>query len=114
MARLGLGVIVVVYNNHAYGGIHNRAISDVPGGRMVQTGHFVCDYLGNPDMSMVDIARGFGVAGEAVNSPDELKAGLARARRVTGDGKPYLIDAQVARTGVGWREEPWVPTVEMF
>ncbi len=113
MARLGLGVVVVVYNNHAYGGIHNRAISDVPGGRMVQTGRFVCDYLGNPDISMVDIARGFGVAGEAVHSPDELPATLDRARRATREGKPYLIDAQVARVGVGWRDDPWTPTVDL-
>jgi benzoylformate decarboxylase len=113
MARLGLGVIVVVYNNHAYGGIHNRAIAEVPGGRMVQTGHFVCDYLGNPDINMVDIARGFGVKGETVHSPQQLKPALAQAQRTAQEGKPYLIDAQVARTGVGWREAPWTPTVSL-
>ena len=80
---------------------------------MVQTGRFVCDYLGNPDISMVDIARGFGVAGEAVHSPDELPATLDRARRATREGKPYLIDAQVARVGVGWRDDPWTPTVDL-
>src|SRR6516164_8727344 len=36
MARLELPVIVVVYNNHAYGGPHSRVIANVPGGRMVQ------------------------------------------------------------------------------
>ncbi len=48
MARLQLPVITVVYNNHAYGGPHSRVINNVPGGRMVQTGQFVHDYLGNP------------------------------------------------------------------
>src|SRR5262249_26812392 len=72
MARLELPVIVVVYNNHAYGGPHSRVVANVPGGRMVQTGQFVHDYLGNPDMNMADIARGFGVAGEVVESPAQL------------------------------------------
>src|SRR5256714_11367642 len=59
MARLQLPVITVVYNNHAYGGPHSRGINNVPGGRMVQTGQFVRDYFGNPDMDIVAIAKGF-------------------------------------------------------
>jgi len=111
MARLELPVIVVVYNNHAYGGPHNRAASSFPGGRMVQTGHFVHDYLGNPEMNMAYIAKGFGVEGEVVESPAQLTEALARARRATEEGKPYLIDAQVARFGVGWEEKPWTPSI---
>ena len=112
MARLELPVIVVVYNNHAYGGPHNRGISANPGGRMVQTGHFFHDYLGDPDMNMASIADGFGVAGEVVHSPAELKEALERAGRATKEGKPYLIDAQVARTGVAWAKKPWIPTID--
>jgi thiamine pyrophosphate-dependent acetolactate synthase large subunit-like protein len=56
MARLELPVIVVVYNNHAYGGPHSRVINNVPSGRMVQTRQFVHDYLGSPDMNMAAIA----------------------------------------------------------
>ena len=112
MARLELPVTVVVYNNHAYGGVHNRGISALPGSRMVETGHFVQDYLGSPDMNMASIAHGFGVAGEVVHSPAELKEALARARRATLEGKPYLIDAQTARTGVAWAETPWTPTID--
>ena len=63
MARLELPVITVVYNNHAYGGPHSRVIANVPGGRMMQTGQFVHDYLGQPDMNMAAIAKGFGVDG---------------------------------------------------
>jgi thiamine pyrophosphate-dependent acetolactate synthase large subunit-like protein len=113
MARQELPVITVVYNNHAYSGPHSRAISDVPGGRMVQTGKFPHDYLGNPNMNMADIAKGFGVSGEKVDSPGQLKDALARARRATQDGKPYLIDAEVRRTGVGWAENPWTPPVRI-
>jgi thiamine pyrophosphate-dependent acetolactate synthase large subunit-like protein len=112
MARLELPVITVVYNNHAYSGPHSRVIEKVPSGRMIQTGHFFHDYLGNPDMNMALIAKGFGVDGEVANSPEELRAALGRARKSAAGGKPYLIDAQVARVGVAWAEKPWTPTVK--
>ena len=112
-ARLELPVINIIYNNHAYGGPHNRVIRAVRDSRMVQEGRYFCDYLGKPDMNMAYIAKGFGVEGEVVESPDELKQALARAKGATLEGKPYLIDAQVRRTGVGWNEDPWVPTVDL-
>ena len=113
MARLELPVIVVVYNNHAYAGPHSRAINGMPEGRMVQTGQFYLDYLGNPDMNMASIAKGFGVDGEVAHNPAELQAALARARAATVEGKPYLIDAQVARRGIGWVEKPWIPPIRI-
>ncbi len=109
MARLELPVITLVYNNHAYSGPHSRVIEKVPGGRMVQTRQFYHDYLGSPDMNMAAIAKGFGVEGEVVESPAQLKAALARARKATLEGKPYLIDAQIARVGVAWADKPWFP-----
>jgi benzoylformate decarboxylase len=113
MARLELPVITVIYNNHAYGGPHSRVIAAVPGGRMVETGHFVHDYLGNPEMDMVAIAKGFGVEGERVENPAQLRQALARARTKTVEGKPYLLDVQVARKGIGWAEKPWVPPIQV-
>ena len=112
MARLDLPVITIVYNNHAYGGPHTRTIANAPSGRLVQTGHFVGSYLGNPDMNMASIAAGFGVKGEVVANPLELKAALARAKASTREGKPYLIDVQVARRGIGWAEQPWIPPIK--
>lgn len=113
MARLELPVITVVYNNHAYSGPHSRVIDKTAGGRMVQTGQFYHDYLGSPDMNMAHIARGFGVDGEVVRSAEQLRAALARARKATVEGKPYLIDAQVARVGVAWAEKPWIPPIRI-
>jgi thiamine pyrophosphate-dependent acetolactate synthase large subunit-like protein len=113
MARLQLPVITVVYNNHAYGGPHSRVVNNVPSGRMVQTRQFVHDYLGNPDMDMASIAKGFGVDGEVVHNPAQLREALQRARRHTVEGKPYLLDVQVARKGVGWSEKPWVPPIQV-
>src|SRR4029453_17931198 len=89
LAGLELPVIIIVYNNHAYGGPHSRVIANVPGGRMVQTGQFVHDYLGQPDMNMAAIAKGFGVDGEVVESPGQLREALVRARKHTVEGKPY-------------------------
>jgi acetolactate synthase-1/2/3 large subunit len=113
MARLELPVITVVYNNHAYSGPHSRVIEKTTGGRMVQTGQFYHDYLGSPDMNMALIAQGFGVDGEVVRSAEQLRAALGRARKATVEGKPYLIDAQVARVGVAWAEKPWVPPIRI-
>jgi thiamine pyrophosphate-dependent acetolactate synthase large subunit-like protein len=113
MARLELPVITVVYNNHAYSGPHSRVIEKVPGGRMVQTGHFFHDYLGNPDMDMAWIAKGFGVEAEFAESPAQLRSALSRAKKATVEGKPYLIDAQVARMGVAWAQKPWIPPIRI-
>jgi thiamine pyrophosphate-dependent acetolactate synthase large subunit-like protein len=113
MARLELPVITVVYNNHAYGGPHSRVIEKTAGGKMVQKRQFVHDYLGSPDMNMAQIAKGFGVDGEIAESPEQLRAALARARKATVEGRPYLIDAQVARVGVAWADKPWIPPISI-
>ena len=113
MARLELPVITVVYNNHAYGGPHSRVIEKTAGGKMVQKRQFVHDYLGSPDMNMASIAKGFGVDAEVAESPEQLRAALSRARKATVEGKPYLIDAQVARTGVAWADKPWIPPISI-
>ena len=113
MARLELPVITVVYNNHAYGGPHSRVIEKTAGGKMVQKRQFVHDYLGSPDMNMASIAKGFGVDAEVAESPEQLRAALSRARKATVEGKPYLIDAQVARMGVAWADKPWVPPISI-
>jgi thiamine pyrophosphate-dependent acetolactate synthase large subunit-like protein len=112
MARLELPVITIVYNNHAYAGPHTRTIANAPSGRMVETGHYVGSYLGRPDMNMASIANGFGVQAEVVKDPLQLRKALARAKAQTLEGKPYLIDVQVARRGVGWTDAPWVPDIK--
>lgn len=112
MARLELPVTVVVYNNHAYSGPHNRALANLGGaGRSVDANKYVHDYLGKPDMDMASIAKGFGVEAERAKTVAEFKAALGRARRKAADGKPYLIDVEVARHGPGWAADPWVPTL---
>jgi thiamine pyrophosphate-dependent acetolactate synthase large subunit-like protein len=79
---------------------------------MVETGQYVGSYLGNPDMNMASIAAGFGVRGEVVHNPLQLKAALARAKASTFEGRPYLIDVQTARRGIGWTDTPWIPPIK--
>ena len=81
---------------------------------MVQTGQFFHDYLGNPDMDMALDRQGIRRRRrKSRESPAQLKAALARARKATVEGKPYLIDAQVARIGVAWAEKPWTPPIRV-
>jgi len=29
------------------------------------------------------------------------------------EGKPYLLDVQVARKGIGWAAKPWIPPIQV-
>ena len=113
MARLELPVITVVYNNHAYGGPHSRVIEKVPGGRMVQSRPVRARLPRQPRHEHGAASpRASASTAEVARSPEELRAALGRARKATADGKPYLIDAQVARVGVAWADKPWTPSVK--
>ena len=46
-------------------------------------------------------------------SPAQLRSALSRAKKATVEGKPYLIDAQVARMGVAWAQKPWIPPISI-
>ena len=61
-------------------------------------------------MDMASIAKGFGVSGEVVDKPAQLIDALKRARAATVEGKPYLIDVQVARSG---GPGPWTPPIRI-
>jgi thiamine pyrophosphate-dependent acetolactate synthase large subunit-like protein len=65
-------------------------------------------YLGDPDVDFAKVAAGFGVNGEVIRTPDEIGPAVQRAIETTRDGKPYLIDAIVGRTGVA-AASTWYP-----
>ena len=104
MARLQLPVTVVVYNNHAYSGPHNRALANLGGtGRSIDANKFVHDYLGKPDIDMASIAKGFGVDGERAKTPAELKAALGARAQARG-GRKAVSDrrrSRAPRPGLG-------------
>lgn len=87
-ASYGAGVVFVVVNNQGYSILKSfrdlLGMEGVPG-------------LELPGLDHVRIAEGFGVAGETVESPDDLVPALKRALNSGEAGKPYLVNAVVGR-----------------
>ena len=97
-ARHEIPVIFVVFNNRSYNETRLRQLSG--GGKMAQAKKDLVNYLGNPDVDFARAAEAFGVKGEVVKNPGDLKAAIKRAVTVTRDGAPYLLDVLVERTGI--------------
>ncbi len=98
-SRYDVPVIIVVFNNRSYDGPRNRMLmlSKHP----KETRKDMACYLGNPDVDFVSIAGSFGIKGEVISSPDQIKPAMKRAVKATRDGRPYLIDAILAQKGSG-------------
>ncbi|WP_369250872.1 thiamine pyrophosphate-binding protein [Streptomyces sp. R41] len=92
--RLGLPMVVVVYNDDAYGAeVHHFG----PGGHPLDTVRF-------PPTDIAAVARGYGFEAVTVRTPADLKAveDWARGPR----SAPLLIDAKVVGDrGAWWLEE---------
>jgi benzoylformate decarboxylase len=58
-------------------------------------------YNGSPDVDYAKAAIAFGVEAETVKEPGQLKAALARGQKVIEDGRPYLLDVDIYRDGLG-------------
>ena len=69
-------------------------------------------YLGDPVVDFVSVARGFDIDGETISEPDAIEPAFARAAAVTREGRPYLIDAEIARKGYG-AESTWHPEISI-
>jgi thiamine pyrophosphate-dependent acetolactate synthase large subunit-like protein len=88
--RLGLGMVIVVYNDEGYGAeVHHF------GGDGVDL-----DTVVFPETDIAAIARGFGCDGLTVRKVDDL-AGLSDW--LAGErGRPLLIDAKITSDGGSW------------
>ena len=88
--RLKLGLLVVVYDDAAYGAeVHHFG----PDGADLATVRF-------PDTDLAAIARGFGAEGVVVRGPEDLapvEAWLAGPRQ-----RPLVIDAKISSDGGSW------------
>ena len=84
-------------NNHSYNNERNRIMSRR--GRAYQTGRDMVCYLGDPDVNYVKLAAGFDVEGEIVEKPAAIRAAIERGMKATADGRAYLLDIHVERTG---------------
>jgi thiamine pyrophosphate-dependent acetolactate synthase large subunit-like protein len=90
VVRLGLDMLVVVYDDHAYGAeVHHFR----PDGAPLDTVVF-------PDTDIAAIARGFGLDGVTVRAPHDLDA--VRAWLDAGRPRPMLVDAKVAGQEPSW------------
>jgi thiamine pyrophosphate-dependent acetolactate synthase large subunit-like protein len=106
MARYEVPIIIVIFNNRSYNGPRNKIMN--AGGRQSQAGRDMTCYLGDPDVDFAKVAAGFGVKGEMIDAPDQVKPAMQRALDSTRDGKPYLLDAVVGRTGAA-AGSTWYP-----
>ena len=106
MSRYDVPVITVVFNNRSYNEPRQRIMGKM--GKQGQTGKDMACYLGSPDVDFSKVAAGFGIAGEVVTNPAQLRPALERAIKTTRGGKPYLVDVVVERSGIG-AESTWFP-----
>jgi thiamine pyrophosphate-dependent acetolactate synthase large subunit-like protein len=86
--RLGLPLVVIVYNDAAYGAeVHHFGDADMSTVRF-------------PDADLAAIGRGFGCAGVTVRSAEDL---FAVREWLTGPlNAPLVIDAKIADDGGSW------------
>jgi len=88
--RLGLDMLVVVYDDHAYGAeVHHFG----PDGAPLDTVVF-------PDTDIAAIGRGYGFDAVTVRSPADLDT--VRAWLDAGRPRPMLVDAKVAGQEPSW------------
>ncbi len=106
MSRYDVPVITIVCNNRSYDEPRNNIF--MKGGRSGQEKKDMICYLGSPDVEFTDIAHAYGIRGERVTSPAELEPALKRAITTTREGRPYLLDVHVARTGLA-ADSTWYP-----
>ena len=106
MARYKAPVTVIVLNNHSYNNERNRIWNSA--GRQFEAARDMTCYNGDPDVDYAKAASAFGVEGEVVKEPDQIKTALTRAKTATVEGRPYLLDIHIKREGLGAVSE-WHP-----
>jgi acetolactate synthase I/II/III large subunit len=106
-ARYRAPIINIVLNNKSYNNERNRIWHY--GGRQFQTGRDMTCYLGDPDVDYAKASAAFGVEAETVKEASKLKGAIARAQKAVAEGRPYLLDIDTYRDGVG-AASTWHPT----
>ena len=98
-ARYEIPVLTVVWNNRNYQTV--RHAYHRYKGSMAESDRYTGMYLGDPDIDFVKLAESQGVSGERVESGADLDAAFQRGRRAIREGRPYILDVNVARYGGG-------------
>src|SRR5262249_39469318 len=97
-ARYQAPVMNIVLNNKSYNNERNRIWQF--GGRQFKSGRDMTCYNGNPDVDFAKAAGAFGVEGEVVKEPGEVRPAILRAQRVIPDGQPYLLPLPTHPTSI--------------
>jgi benzoylformate decarboxylase len=106
ISRYDAPMLIVIMNNYSYNETRSRNLT--AGGRQFQTGRELTSYLGDPKVDFSKIAEGYSIKGEKVRTPGDLVAGLQRALRTMKDGRPYLLDVDVAPDSI-MADSTWHP-----
>jgi benzoylformate decarboxylase len=104
MARYGLPIVTVVWNNLQYQTVRNNFARW--GGNMKAQNRYPETFLGDPAIDFVMLARAQGIDGQRVDEPADLDAALKRAREVQAAGEPYLLDVRITNVGPG-ADQSW-------
>ncbi len=110
-SRYDIPIITVIFNNRSYDGERNRIYLASPLARSGQRDlwkDMTC-FLGNPDIDYVGIAAAFDIEAARANEPAELAGVLRRAVDVTREGRPFVVDVNLAQrglaAGVNWHPD---------
>ena len=103
-ARYEVPVLTVVCNNRDYQTVRNAYVRY--GGKMQKADRYTGMHLGNPDIDFVGLAKSQGVDGVTVERSADLRPALKRGIAATREGRPFLIDVQVQKTG-GGKNSDW-------
>lgn len=95
--QYGIGVVTLVFNNHAYGNVRRDQLQNF-------AGRLAGADLRNPDF--VALARSFGADGYRVETPEELRPVLSQA---IANDRPAIIEVV---TPTGSEASPW-PYIHM-
>lgn len=111
VARYQAPLLIIIMNNHSYNETRNRNLGF--GGEQYIEHKDLTSYLGNPDVDYVKIAEAYGLRGERVTNPDELRPALRRALESTREGQAVLLDVQTKRDGIA-SDSTYYPRYSVF
>ena len=112
-SRYNIPITIIILNNQSYDGERGRIIMFSPAAKANRENwkDMSC-YLGDPEVDYVGLGNSFNIDGIRVSEPGNLKAAFERATAVNREGRPFIIDAVMARRGPG-AESTWHPDISI-
>jgi acetolactate synthase I/II/III large subunit len=107
IARYQAPMLIAILNNHSYNETRNRNMSF--GGEQFRLRHDMTSYLGDPNVDFTKVAGAYGIRGEKIRNAGELTAAIREGLRSVRDGKPFLLDIEMARDGI-LSQSTWHPS----